>query len=73
MEIDTVIAKLEERKREIDITIRTLRSELDGKATRSSGIAVSIGIRKRAPMSTARKKALSAKLKRIWAARKKAA
>lgn len=70
MQIDTVITQLEERKKEIDITIRLLRQELAGTVSRSSSPSRTHYVRKRAPMSAARKRALSMKLKKIWAARK---
>ncbi len=72
MEITSVLNQLEERKREIDITIQTLRQELAARTRLSSSVGQATANRplRRAPMSAARKKALSAKLKKIWAARK---
>lgn len=69
MDIDGVIERLEMRRHEIDTTIQTLKRERE--VSSSIGNKNGIGRPKgRHRMTDKQKKAISVKLKQIWATRK---
>jgi hypothetical protein len=65
------MARLEQLKTE-EAAIRAEFPELFGRATRPASAAPSSGRRRRRPMSAAERRSVSARMKKYWAARRKA-